>query len=86
MAPRTRRGGNRNGSSNGEDVQGSHSQEPYPGNNVQDMGHQGAGLSGHQPYMMLPMELVTTLTGVVQALQAQSQLAQFQAVQTQGHG
>nr|XP_027086619.1 uncharacterized protein LOC113708357 [Coffea arabica] len=86
MAQRTGRGGNRNGSSNGEDVQGSHSQEPYPGNNVQDMGHQGAGSSGHQPYMMLPTELVTALTGVAQALQAQSQLAQFQAVQTQGHG
>ena len=83
MAPRTRRGGNHNGSSNGENVQGSHSQEPYQENNDQDTGYQGVGSSGHQPYLMLPIELVTALTGVAQALQAQSQLAQVQTVQTQ---
>nr|XP_027076961.1 uncharacterized protein LOC113700701 [Coffea arabica] len=86
MAPSTRRGGNCNGSLNGENVQGNHNQEPYLGNNNQDMGYQGAGSGGYQPYMMLPTELVTVLTGIAQALQAQSQLAQLQAVQTQGHG
>ena len=70
MAPNTRRGGNHNGNPNGENDHGNHNQEPYQRNNNQNMGYQEVGSSGHQPYMMLPAELVTALIEVAQGLQA----------------
>ena len=78
MAPNTRRGGNHNSNPNGENGHSNHNQGPYQPNSNQNMGYQGAGSSGHQPYLMLPVELVTALTGVAQTLQAQTQLAQIQ--------
>ena len=82
MTPNIRYDGNQNGSFHDENDHGNHNQELYQENNNQNINFQGAGPNIHQPYVILPTELVTVLTGVAQALQAQAQLAQIQAIQS----